>query len=175
MKRRGTTLLELIVASGVLLVMVFMTTSAVVSYGRAYHQYTDKGLRVRQAAKVLEVVCQHLRSADSIPLLEHELSCSDKPLVFSERNAGQRALFLNSKGVLDLQELDADLKVKSFTAVGKVRGLTCSENREGGERRLHLTLQVEDSQPLESAMEEIRLIGQSSRKLPDRPWRRSGG
>ena len=150
MKKRGTTLLELIVASGVLLVMVFMTTSAVVSYGRAYHQYTDKGLRVRQAAKVMEVVCQHLRSADAVPQLERELSCAEKPLVFSERGLGKRALFLNGKGVLELQELDADLKPKSFTSVGRVRGLTCGETREGGERRLHLTLQVEGSQPLET-------------------------
>ena len=156
MKRGGHTLLELIVASGVLLVMVWMTTTAVVSYVRAYHQYTEKGLRVRQAAKVLEVVTEHLRSADSISQLEAPLSCADKPLVFFERSAGMRALFLNPQGVLELQELDADLKAKSSTTVGKAQGLTFQETREGQGRRLHLTLQVENSQPLET---EVSLRG----------------
>ena len=152
MKRRGTTLIELMVASGVLLLMVSMTTTAVVSYVRAYHQYTEKGLRVRQAAKVLEVVTEHLRSADSIPQLEEALSCSEKPMIFSERGAGMRALFLNPQGVLELQELDADLKAKSTIPVGKTRGLSFTETREGSGRRLHLTLQVEDSSPLETEL-----------------------
>ena len=50
---RGTTLIEVMVASTVLLLMVTMTSNALVSYGRAYHQYTDKSLQVRQAAKIL--------------------------------------------------------------------------------------------------------------------------
>jgi len=139
------------VASSVLLVMVFMTTTAVVSYVHAYHQYTEKGLRVRQAAKVLEVVCQHLRSADTLPKLEAPLSCSEKPLVFAERNAGPRALFL-ANGVLELQELDVEGKVKATTRIGKSKDLTFSQ----AGRRLHITLQVEDSQPLET---EISLRG----------------
>ena len=151
MKKRGHTLMELMVASGVLLVMVLMTTTAVVSYVRAYHQYTDKGLRLRQAAKVLEVVTKHLRSADSLQL-EQALSCSDKPLVFCERGAGMRALFLNAQGVLELQELDAYLKPKSSTAVGKARGLAVEEFHEGSQRRLHLTFQVEDAPPLETEL-----------------------
>ena len=150
-KRGGHTLLELIVASGVLLVMVFMTTTAVVSYVHAYHQYAEKSLRVRQAAKVLEVVCQHLRSADTIQPLEAPLSCTQKPLVFGERNAGPRAIFL-ANGVLELQELDLEGKVKATTRIGKSKDLTLSETG----RRLHLTLQVEDSQPLET---EISLRG----------------
>ena len=152
MRRRGNTLVEVTVASGVLLLMAFMTTTSVVSYIRAYHQYTDKSLRVRQAAKVLEVVTQHLRSADSVPQLEQPISCSEKPLVFSERNAGMRALFLNPKGVLELQDLDADLKAKNSITLGKVRGLSFTESQEGRNRRLHLTLQVEDSQPLETEL-----------------------
>ena len=152
MKRRGTTLAEMIVASGVLCIMVAMTSTAVVSYSSAYRQYTEKGLRVRQAAKVLEVVTQHLRSADSVPQLDEPLSCAKDPLVFSERGAGPRAIFLDAHGVLELQELDADRKVKSFFSLGKAQGLTVEETRQGSQRSLHLKLSVEGSTPLETSL-----------------------
>ena len=79
--------------------MVFMTSTAVVSYVRAYHQYTERGLLVRQAAKTLEVVAQHLRSMESIETqsLDQGLSCAQTPLVFRQRITGLKALALNDR------------------------------------------------------------------------------
>jgi hypothetical protein len=158
MRRRGTTLLELMVGSGMLFLMVCMTTTAVVYYLHAYQHYTDKGLRVRQAAKVMETLTQHLRSADTFPFLEGPCSCQ-APLLFSERGVGVRALLVDTHGVLQLQELDADHKVLNSTRIGQVQGLTLSQTLEGRERRLHISVQVEASTPLET---DVALRGVAS-------------
>ena len=157
-RRRAHTLLELMVASGILLVMVFMTSTSIVSYSRASHQYTDKGLQVRQAAKTLEVVTQHLRSAQSIKTPEPVIDCSKKPLVFEERAAGLRALWVSQQGILELQELDLDGRKKSFIKLGKVRGLSVQETAQGRRRQLHLTLEFEGGPPMET---DISLQGVS--------------
>ncbi len=150
---RGTTLVELMVASTILLLMVTMTSGALVSYGRAYHQYTDKSLRVRQAARVLEVVCQHLRSARTLrtPELEHGFACGPTPFVFVERGGILRALVL-SDGLLELQELDLQEKKLSAIRLGKARGLKLLEQTRGRARYLHLTLDVEGAPPLETSI-----------------------
>ena len=61
--QRAMTLAEILISCTLLLVMIGMTSFACVSYLRAYRQYTDKGLRVRLAAKSLEALTFQLRSA----------------------------------------------------------------------------------------------------------------
>ena len=159
MSRRAHTLVELMVASGILLAMVFMTSTSVVSYARAYHQYTDKGMHVRQAAKTLEVITQHLRSAQSVQISEHIQNCAKKPFLFQERGAGPRALWVNELGVLELQELDPDGHKKSATKIGKVRGLSLQKTSQGRQRQLHLRLEFEGGPPLETDI-SLRGVGQ---------------
>ena len=150
--RRGTTLLELIVASGILLIMVFMTSTAVVSYVRAYHQYTERGLLVRQAAKTLEVVAQHLRSMESIETqsLDQGLSCAQTPLVFRQRTTGLKALALNDKGQLELQDLDPQGHKKGAVILGKARTLTVRKEGQASLAHLHITLDFGEGAPLET-------------------------
>ncbi|CAN0478208.1 unnamed protein product [Phaeothamnion confervicola] len=146
------------VASGILLAMVFMTSTSIVSYARAYHQYTDKGLQVRQAAKTLEVVTQHLRSAQSIQTPERSLDCSTKPLLFQERAAGPRALWVTELGVLEVQEIDPDGHKKSSVKIGTVRGFSVQETSQGRQRQLHIKLEFEGGPPMET---DISLRGVS--------------
>jgi hypothetical protein len=76
--------MEIMVSSGVLLVMVIMTLMATLSYLRAYRHYTSQGLQLRQTAKTLEVLCFHLRSARS---MQAPISASlrQAPLLFEKK------------------------------------------------------------------------------------------
>lgn len=153
MRQRGTTLLELMVASGVLLLMVLMTSTAVVSYVRAYHQYTEKGLLVRQAAKTLEVLTQHLRSLESldgVEGLEQGLSCGSTPFRFHQRGGRFRALVLSEQGVLELQDLDAQGHKQSAVVLGKARALKLRKEGQASLAHLHITLDFAEAAPLET-------------------------
>jgi hypothetical protein len=76
--------MEVMVSSGVLLIMVIMTSMATLSYLRAYRHYTSEGLQLRQTAKTLEVLCFHLRSARSMqaPI---PASLRQAPLLFEKK------------------------------------------------------------------------------------------
>lgn len=59
-------MVEVMVGSGVLLLMVALASMATISYLRGYGHYTREGAKLRLAAKTLEAVCFELRSARSI-------------------------------------------------------------------------------------------------------------
>lgn len=63
LKKRAFTLLEVMVGSGVLLVMVVLASMATISYLRGYAHYTKEGAKLRLAAKTLESLTFELRSA----------------------------------------------------------------------------------------------------------------
>ena len=110
MKRnRAFSLLEVMVASGVLLVMVTMTSMATLSYLKAYRHYTSEGLKLRQTAKTLEVLCFHLRSARflQVPI---PASLKQSPLVFEKRNQ-QRCSLQVLDGQLVLVQDKESIKV----------------------------------------------------------------
>lgn len=101
MRQRAFTLLEVTIVSGILLVMVAMTSLALVSYLKTYRHYSEHGLRLRLALKTLETACLQLRSAESI-VLPIPPSLRDTPLVFEGRGRGRLSLkLLEEKLVLE--------------------------------------------------------------------------
>lgn len=116
MKRRAFTLIETMVTSGVVLLLVALAALAITGYLRSYQHYTEQGLRLRQAAKTLEVACFHLRSAESLttPLPER---LTQQPLRYVERGRGPCALLI-SEGRLVLQERDAHDQVTRSVGIG---------------------------------------------------------
>ena len=59
-------LVEVMIASGILLLMIGLAAFALVAYLRSYRQYTDRGLKQRSCAKATEALCHHLRSAERL-------------------------------------------------------------------------------------------------------------
>ena len=66
MRSRGYTILEIMVVSGVMLVMLVMTTGSLLSYMRSYRLYQRQALELRQLSKTLEAVCRELRGARNL-------------------------------------------------------------------------------------------------------------
>lgn len=116
MKKRAFTLAETMITSGVLLLLVGMAALAVMSYLKSYRHYTEQSLRLRQAAKTLEVACFRLRSAESL-VLPMPTSLSEKPLCYVERGQGPRSMLIQ-QGRLVLQELDKEGKVLKTVGLG---------------------------------------------------------
>jgi prepilin-type N-terminal cleavage/methylation domain-containing protein len=109
-RKRAFTLLEVLVASGVLLVMVTMTSTATISYLKAYRHYTGEGLKLRQTAKTLEVLCFHLRSARVLQVPTLCVSLKQSPLVFEKHNR-QRCSLQVLDGQLVLVQNKESIKV----------------------------------------------------------------
>lgn len=63
---RAMTLPELLVATAVLLLMVAVTSAAVIGYLRSYRIYSHKGGRLLRASSTLEALCRELRSCRSL-------------------------------------------------------------------------------------------------------------
>lgn len=108
MKQRGFTLAETMVTSAVLFLLVGMTALAVTSYLRSYRHYTQQSLRLRLAAKTLEVACFRLRSAESL-ILPLPSSLSAGPLRYLEREHGPCTLQIQA-GKLLFQNLGKEKK-----------------------------------------------------------------
>jgi hypothetical protein len=135
-RRSAFTLAETVITSGILLLMVAMTSLAIVSYLKSYRHYTQQGMRLRLAAKTLESASFRLRSAESfvIPLPS---SLKERPLQFMERNSGPRALALEN-GKLVLRELDSKGGVLKASLVGTADDLLFELRGD----RLQLTMPV---------------------------------
>ena len=141
MKRnRAFSLLEVMVASGVLLVMVTMTSMATLSYLKAYRHYTSEGLKLRQTAKTLEVLCFHLRSARflQVPI---PASLKQSPLVFEKRNQ-QRC---------SLQVLDGQLVLVQDKESIKV-GVASDIQLQGKKDLLLVSIVVAGQSPVQTAI-----------------------
>lgn len=93
-RRRGFTMVEVMVGSGVLLLMVALASMATISYLRGYGHYTRDGAKLRLAAKTLEVICSELRSARSFKTIPASLH--QGPLEFE--NARRQACVLQLRG-----------------------------------------------------------------------------
>ncbi|MBT9588850.1 prepilin-type N-terminal cleavage/methylation domain-containing protein [bacterium] len=141
MKRnRAFSLLEVMVASGVLLVMVTMTSMATLSYLKAYRHYTGEGLKLRQTAKTLEVLCSHLRSARSLQL-PIPASLKQSPLTFEKRNRQQ----------CSLQVLDGQLMLaqdKESIKVGAASDIHLQVEKD----LLHVSIVVAGQSPVQTAI-----------------------
>lgn len=90
MKKRAFTMVEVMVGSGVLLLMVALASMATISYLRGYGHYTKEGAKLRLSAKTLEVVCQELRSARSFKVIPP--SIRQAPLEFEDTRRRQCSL-----------------------------------------------------------------------------------
>ena len=67
MRRRAAfSILELLISSVCLLLMLGAVTSALVSFGRAYHKFSVKAVQERASLAALQTFCAHLRSADCL-------------------------------------------------------------------------------------------------------------
>lgn len=89
-------LLEVMIASGILLLMIGLAAFAMVAYLRSYRQYTDRGLKQRSCAKASEALCHHLRSAERIYqpdslTWERGFSLERQPIVYQERGNSDQA------------------------------------------------------------------------------------
>ena len=87
MRPRGFTVVEVMVGSGVLLLMVALASMATISYLRGYGHYTREGAKLRLAAKTLEVVCFELRSARKFKTLPKSLQQGSVEFENSARQA----------------------------------------------------------------------------------------
>lgn len=83
-------MLEVMVGSGVLLLMVAMASMATISYLRAYRHYTNEGAKLRLSAKVLETLCFELRSARAFKAIPK--SVRQAPLEFEDTRKRQCSL-----------------------------------------------------------------------------------
>lgn len=72
-RRRAFTMVEVMVGSGVLLLMVALASMATISYLRGYGHYTKEGAKLRLASKTLESLCFELRSARSLQKIPQSL------------------------------------------------------------------------------------------------------
>lgn len=75
-------MVEVMVGSGVLLLMVALASMATISYLRGYGHYTKEGARLRLAAKTLEALCFELRSARALKTIPK--SVRQAPLEFED-------------------------------------------------------------------------------------------
>jgi len=69
-------MVEVMVGSGVLLLMVALASMATISYLRGYGLYTKEGARLRVAAKTMESLCFELRSARALKAIPKRLQCA---------------------------------------------------------------------------------------------------
>lgn len=75
-------MIEVMVGSGVLLLMVALASMATISYLRGYGHYTKEGARMRLAAKTLESLTFELRSARAFKTIPRSIRQS--PLEFED-------------------------------------------------------------------------------------------
>ena len=121
----GMTLAEILISSAIMLLIVGLASGSVVSYLKAYGQFTETSSRSRVAAHTLEALVQHLRSAEvvyspdrSTLLLGTSLAT---PLVFVER--GTERDRVKSLRYQNGQILLLDAKDKTEFSLGKVDGV----------------------------------------------------
>lgn len=140
MRPRGFTLLEVMVASGVLLVMVTMTSMATISYLRAYRHYTNEGLKLRQTAKTLEALCLQLRSARALqsPL---PTSLRQAPLQFEKRNHEGYSLQIVQDRLVVIHD-------KESVSLGVASDVNFDLQKD----LLHISLPVAGQQPVHTAI-----------------------
>lgn len=89
-------LVEVMIASGILLLMIGLAAFAMVAYLRSYRQYTDRGLKQRSSAKATEALCHHLRSAERLyepdsRTWQQGFSLAEHPVVYQERGTADQA------------------------------------------------------------------------------------
>ncbi len=105
MKNRAFTMLEVMVGSGVLLLMVALASMATISYLRGYGHYTKGGAQLRLTAKILEVVCLELRSARSFKAIPS--SIRQAPLEFEDTRRRTCSLQFRGEDLWVVREPDS--------------------------------------------------------------------
>ena len=140
MKRRAFSLAEIMVGSGVLLIMVAMTSMATIFYLRAYRHYTSEGLKLRQTAKTLEVLCSNLRSARSMqpPI---PTSLRQAPLLFEKKTQEHCSLQVANGQLLLLHDKET-IKI----------GMASDVNLAVKDGLLQVSIPVEGAEPVQTAV-----------------------
>lgn len=119
--KKGYTLIETVVTSGILFLMVGLASMATIFYLRSYRHYTEQSLRVRLSARTLEVACCRLRSARQL-MLPIPPSLQADSLRFIDGD-GNRCLLKMERGKLCLQTLGPEGKVFDTHSLGPVQDL----------------------------------------------------
>jgi len=145
-KRRGFTLVETAVTSGILLLMVGLASLAITSYVRSYRHYSQQGMRLRLAAKALETVGYRLRSA-KILLAPIPASLAQNPLQFQTAD-GALSDLLVQKGKLVCRRRDEQGKVVQTQVLGEIQDLRLRLQ----DSFLILQAEIPDAQPLETQL-----------------------
>ena len=83
-------MVEVMVGSGVLLLMVTLASMATISYLRGYGHYTKEGAKLRLAAKTLESLTHELRPARAFKVIPK--SIRQAPLEFEDTRRRQCSL-----------------------------------------------------------------------------------
>jgi len=104
-KRAAFTMLEVMVGSGVLLLMVTLASMATISYLRGYGHYTKEGARMRLAAKTLETLTFELRSARAFKAIPR--SIRQGPLEFEDTRHRQCSLQFRGEDLWVVREPDS--------------------------------------------------------------------
>ena len=105
MKRRAFTMVEVMVGSGVLLLMVALASMATISYLRGYGHYTKEGAKLRLAAKTLESLSFELRSARAFKAFSR--SIRQAPLEFEDTRRRPCSLQFRGEDLWVMREQDS--------------------------------------------------------------------
>lgn len=127
-------LAEVLIASGVLLLMLGLAAAAMVGYMRSYQTYTERGVRLRAAAHTLENVCQCLRSGQAIYLPDTASSG------FSLKRSSLELVLRNAPEKLQKLEIADHQLLCDKKRLGAADDLTIHLVGNGRERRLELRL-----------------------------------
>lgn len=127
MSRRGFTLVETLITSGVLLLMVGMATLAVVSYLRSFRHYTEQGRHQQAAARTLESACYRLRSARRL-CLPLPSNLQQGPLRYLDHQGNPHALIIE-QGKLVQQDWDLQGQVMGRQVLGSAASVECQAQK----------------------------------------------
>jgi prepilin-type N-terminal cleavage/methylation domain-containing protein len=157
-KKRGMTLPEIMIGSTLLLLLIGITSMAVVSYFRAYRQYTDKGLRIRLTAKSLESLAGRLRAAQVIyspdqVKLEAGIDLGSQSLVFLDDDHQMETLAKRGPNVT------LSVGNQRVLAITEVETLHLRELGTYRQRRLELSLkEAAVSFPIDTAIGWMNVV-----------------
>lgn len=132
-------MVEVMVGSGVLLLMVALASMATISYLRGYGHYTKEGAKLRLAAKTLETVCFELRSARSFQTIPK--SVRQAPLEFENTRGQQCSLQFHGEELWVVREPDP-------VRLGSVSDV----NLAAHDAILEVTVPVAGQAPLQTAL-----------------------
>lgn len=97
MRRRGWTLLELIVSSGLLLLLLSWSTMTLLSFGKTMRGLQAEGDQMARAAHALEHLQREILQSKPLPVGSYSLS--EQPLLLLRLKGGSKEIWLTGGSV----------------------------------------------------------------------------